>query len=242
MRLALFDLDHTVLEGDSDQLWGDFLRQKQLVDDSYQQQKDLFYQDYCKGRLNIKDFIEFCGQTLMRFSKQQRLELGVEFQHQCLEKHLRPKAKAKIAYHQKQGDCVVLISATNRYLVNLSASLLNIPFVIASEFAIDSKGESSKHNDQPCMTKLISTPAFQEGKVIRIREWLEHNDLNFKSTIAYSDSHNDMPLLKWVDKAVAVNPDEKLKQYAVANNWEILDWRPTDFLTREQSIIEANAL
>lgn len=216
MALAIFDLDHTLLEGDCDQLWGDFLSQKELVDPKqYQSQKDRFYQDYLDGCLDMQAFLSFCVSTLATFSSAQLHALGNEFRERWLKPRIRARGIESVEQHRRQGDTLLIVTATNRFLASEASKLLHIDHLIASEL---------EQSDGRYTGKVIGTPSYREGKVQRLSDWLSQHPFDLSEATFYSDSHNDLPLLKKVGHPIAVNPDLQLEQHAITHHWTILDW------------------
>ncbi len=216
MALAIFDLDHTLLEGDCDQLWGNFLSQKQLVDaEHYQTQKNRFYQDYLDGCLDMQAFLSFCASTLAKFSSEQLHSLGNEFAELWLKPRLRIKGIEAIEYHKSRGDTLLIITATNHYLASLAAKRLQVDQLIASEL---------EFVDGRFTGKVFGIPSYREGKIERLNDWLKQHPFDLSEATFYSDSHNDLPLLNKVGCPIAVCPDELLMQHALKHHWTLLDW------------------
>jgi len=214
MALALFDLDNTLLSGDSDFEWGQFLVSKKLVDaDVYDQANKKFYEDYKQGTLDIEAFCAFTFTFLSTRTMQELNELHQSFMQQRIIPLMGDKAKALIEHHKKAGDTLVIITATNSFITKPIADAFGIEHLIATEAEIV---------DGKYTTKIAGTPCFKEGKVTRLNEWLKNNDHSMKNSVFYSDSHNDLPLLELANTAVAVDPDETLNQVAVQRGWEIM--------------------
>ncbi len=217
MPLALFDLDNTLLSDDSDFLWGCFLVEKGLVDKKkYDEANQRFYTEYKQGTLDIFEFLAFSLQPLTQFSADQLNTLHKEF----MQKHIAPamteKGKAQIKQHRDNGDTIVIITATNRFVTQPIADAFMVDDLIATDpEIIDSKYTG----------KVAGTPCFQEGKITRLNEWLEKTSHNLQDSVFYSDSHNDLPLLEKVTTAIAVDPDDQLKTIALDRNWEIRSFR-----------------
>ena len=217
MALALFDLDNTLLTDDSDFLWGCFLVEKGLVDKSaYDEANRRFYEEYKQGKLNINEFLAFSLKPLAQLPMQQLDELHNEF----MQKHIRPamteKGNRRIQYHHDQGDITVIITATNSFVTGPIAAAFQVDDLIATEPEMI----NGKYTG-----KVAGIPCFQQGKVTRLKQWLENTSHDLKDSTFYSDSHNDLPLLECVTTPVAVDPDEELKAAALARNWEILSFR-----------------
>ncbi len=217
MALALFDLDNTLLSGDSDFEWGQFLVSKKLVDaDVYDRANKKFYTDYTQGTLDIEAFCAFTFAFLSTRTMQELNELHQSFMQERIIPLMGDKAKALIEQHKKQGDALVIITATNSFITKPIADAFGIEHLIATE---------AKIIDGKYTTVIAGTPCFKEGKVTRLNEWLKNNNHNMKDSIFYSDSHNDLPLLELANTAVAVDPDQKLEQIAAQRNWEIMSLR-----------------
>jgi len=217
MALALFDLDNTLLADDSDFLWGCFLVEKALVDKStYDESNQRFYADYKNGTLDIFAFLAFSLKPLTLYSSEKLTALHKEF----MQKHIIPamtkKGLAKIKQHRDQGDTTVIITATNRFVTGPIAQAFGVDDLIATDPEI----LNGKYTG-----KVAGTPCFQEGKLMRLNQWLENTSHDLKDSIFYSDSHNDLPLLEKVTIPVAVDPDEQLKKIAEERNWEITSFR-----------------
>lgn len=216
MALALFDLDHTLLEGDCDQLWGDFLAHQELVDAQfYQQQKNQYYQDYLDGCLDMQAFLSFCASALTQFSPDMLTTLGNEFANEWLEPRLRQKGIEALNYHRHQGDTLLVITATNRFLASQATELISVEHLIASDLEVIEDRYTGK---------ALGTPSYREGKIKRLETWLSMHPFDLSETTFYSDSHNDLPLLNKVGRPIAVNPDELLMQHALEHHWTVLDW------------------
>ena len=217
MTLALFDLDNTLLSGDSDYEWGRFLVAKKLVDEEYYEKANQkFYEDYKAGTLNIHEFSAFSFQILSEFSMEQLDELHREFMDKVIRPLIGDKAKALVKSHQQQGHTLAIITATNSFITAPIAKEFNIPNLLATE---------PKIVNGRYTTEIDGTPCFKEGKVKRLTNWLEKEHETLIGSYFYSDSHNDLPLLEKVETAIAVDPDEKLQNIAINNGWKIITLR-----------------
>ncbi len=217
MSLVLFDLDNTLLSDDSDHLWGEFLVEQNLVDKAYyQQQNDLFYQQYQQGTLDIYEFLAFMLTPLSQYPMAQLLELRQPFIRQKIIPVMLPKAKALIAQHKQQQDTLVIITATNQFITQPIAELFGVPNLIATQAEI---------KDNQYTGKIAGTPCFQAGKVSRLQQWLQQSKYNLDNSTFYSDSYNDKPLLELVTHPIAVDPDQKLQDYAKKQGWKIISLR-----------------
>ncbi len=217
MSLAIFDLDNTLIGGDSDHSWGEFLCEKGIVDEkSYKQQNDQFYEDYKAGHLDMQAYVAFALTPLKKLTSQQRKSLHAEFMEAKIKALWLPAAKALIDKHRKQGHTLLIITATNRFITEPIAEWLEIPHLLATEPEIV---------DEHFTGNIVGAPCFQEGKVSRLNEWLAHQNLNMEESFFYSDSINDLPLLEQVSYPHAVDPDEKLRKHAEKLAWPILSLR-----------------
>ena len=217
MALAIFDLDNTLLAGDSDHAWGEFLVEQQLVNvDHYRQGNERFYQDYCNGSLNIEQYLAFCLAPLSQFSLQELNRLHQQFMHSHIEPIILPKALKLLNEHRQAGDTLLIITATNDFITHPIAQHLQVDAIIATTCEIVNQQYTGKH---------IGIPSFQEGKIQRLQQWLIDNPQSLDGSYFYSDSHNDLPLLQLVTHPVAVDADEQLTQFAKQNNWKILSLR-----------------
>ncbi|MEJ2417743.1 MAG: HAD-IB family hydrolase [Exilibacterium sp.] len=217
MSLAIFDLDNTLLGGDSDHQWGEFLIEKQLVDsDEYRRQNDRFYRDYKNGSLNIHAFLSFALEPLSRFPIAELEILRQEFL-QCKIAPLRlPKADALLQQHRSQGDDLLIITATNRFITGPIAEAMGVNDLLATEPEVVNGRYTGR---------VVDTPCFREGKVARLNTWLENYPGDLVGSYFYSDSANDIPLLDKVDYPIAVDPDQTLRIHAQANDWKIISLR-----------------
>jgi HAD superfamily hydrolase (TIGR01490 family) len=217
VTLAIFDLDNTLIQGDSDHAWSEFLIQQGLVDPtSVAEANDRFYQQYLHGGLNIQEYLEFALSFLAGKTVDGMAALHRTFMEESIEPMMLPKAFDLIQKHKDQGDTLLIITATNRFVTEPIAKHLGIDNLIACEPEIV---------DGRYTGKSFGTPSFQHGKVERLQDWLAEQQEELTGAWFYSDSHNDLPLLERVDNPVAVNPDDSLRQTASERNWPILDLR-----------------
>lgn len=217
MSLAIFDLDNTLLGGDSDHAWGEFLCAKGIVDsDEYSRANDYFYEQYKNGGLNIFEFLEFALKPLAQLDREQLNELHNQFMQEKIAPIMLPKAKELLENHRKQGDYLLIITATNRFVTGPIADALGVDEIIATD---------PEEIDGQYTGKVAGIPCFQDGKVTRLNAWLESNEHSLEESYFYSDSHNDLPLLELVTYPVAVNPDETLEAHANEKLWPVLDLR-----------------
>lgn len=217
MALAIFDLDNTLLGGDSDYLWGRYLAENHIVDPEVYHDTNLaFYQDYQAGRLDINAFLEFVFTPLKENSMSDLLKWRSDYLQQKIAPIMLPKAKALVEQHRQQGDTLLIITATNSFLTAPIAEKLGIENLIATDPQIV---------DGRFTGKVAGTPSFQHGKVSRLQDWLTAHQQTLDGSIFYSDSQNDLPLLEKVETPVAVDPDETLRQIAGQRGWKILSLR-----------------
>ncbi|WP_415882758.1 HAD family hydrolase [Neptuniibacter sp. QD34_54] len=217
MSLAIFDLDNTLLAGDSDHAWGEFLCEKGIVDsDEYSRANDYFYEQYKNGGLDIFEFLAFALKPLAQMQRAELDKLHLEFMESKIIPIMLPKAAELLQNHREQGDYLLIITATNRFVTGPIADKLGVDDIIATD---------PEEVDGEYTGKVAGIPCFQDGKVTRLNEWLKHNDFNLEGSYFYSDSHNDLPLLEKVTHPVAVNPDETLEDHANAKLWPVLDLR-----------------
>ncbi|WP_083607948.1 HAD family hydrolase [Teredinibacter haidensis] len=217
MSLAIFDLDNTLIAGDSDHAWGEFLIEQNIVDgEAFKQANDQFYQDYLNRTLDINAYLRFALQPLTRFSMTELCELHRIFFDQKITPILLPKAEALVTEHRQKGDRILVITATNRFITEPIAQALGIHELLASEGEV----VNDRYTGEP-----TGTPCYQEGKVQRLNQWLEKEGESLSGSHFYSDSANDLPLLETVETPVAVDPDDKLRQVANERNWAIISLR-----------------
>jgi len=219
MKLAIFDLDNTLLCGDSDHTWGEFLVAKGLVNRAeYGEKNDYFFQQYQNGTLDIVAYLEFSAEPLRNVNKLTRDQWHEEFMQETIEPLLLPKAMNLVSEHKKSGHYCLVITATNRFIAEPIANRFQVDAIIASEFECKDNFYTGKVSGVPC---------YKEGKITRLCEWLTNCELNLtlQDSVFYSDSSNDIPLLEEVSEAVAVDPDDTLRQYALARGWKVMSLR-----------------
>lgn len=217
LALAIFDLDNTLIRGDSDHAWGEFMVQKGLVDPKeYQRKNDYFYRQYRQGELDILAYLEFALKPLAQHSKQALDQWQQEFMQTVVADMMLPRAIACISAHRAKGDDLLIITATNRFVTEPIAHKLGITELLASE---------PEYLDGQYTGEVVGVPCFQEGKVTRLESWLSETGNEHTESYFYSDSHNDLPLLKQVDHPIAVDPDDRLTQEATKRGWEIISFR-----------------
>ena len=222
MNLALFDLDNTLLSGDSDFEWAQFLISKGVVDRELQEAKNSkFYEQYKAGTLDIYEFLIF---QLAPLSRHSRAELDA-WHSEYMARHILPiigeKARSLVRQHLENGDLCAIVTATNCFVTGPIAREFGIPHLIGTTAAVDAQKGTFSGGPR-------GTPAFREGKIERVEAWLESLGLfwgSFKDSHFYSDSHNDLPLMGKVNTPVAVDPDDKLRQHSSELGWKIISLR-----------------
>ena len=217
MALALFDLDNTLLAGDSDYLWGVFLAEQGLVDkDIYEKENQRFYDEYKQGKLDIMEFLAFSLKPLADNDLGTLLSLREKFLQEIIQPLMSPASFELIEKHKQQDDTLLVITATNSFVTAPIVEAFGIPNLLATE---------PEKKAQTYTGRVAGTPCFQDGKVKRLNEWMQQNDQNLENSWFYSDSRNDLPLLEIVDNPIAVDPDEHLKEIASQRSWPIISLR-----------------
>lgn len=217
MALAIFDLDHTLLAGDSDHAWGQFLVDTKIVEpEHHQKQNDYFYEQYKKGCLDIQEYLAFALKPLTQQPLATMLALREEFIEQRIKPLITDKARALIEKHRDAGDELLIITATNAFVTRPIADVLGFSELIAPEPEIVNGQYTGS---------IIGIPSYQQGKVTRLEMWLQDKQIDLKGAFFYSDSHNDLPLLNIVDNPIAVDADEILTDTATRNGWPIISLR-----------------
>ncbi|MCP5195891.1 MAG: HAD family hydrolase [Gammaproteobacteria bacterium] len=217
MSLAIFDLDNTLLGGDSDYLWGQFLIEQGLVDGAYyERENQRFYTEYRAGTLDIHAFLAFMLQPLAEHPLTELLVWRNQFMTEKIQPILLPKADELLDRHRAVGDTLLIITATNRFITAPIAERLGVPHLLASE---------PEFVDGRYTGRSTGIPCFQYGKVERLDAWLAETGNDLAKSWFYSDSHNDLPLLSRVTYPVAVDPDVTLAHHAQQHGWPIISLR-----------------
>ncbi|WP_396588306.1 HAD family hydrolase [Bermanella sp. R86510] len=217
MALAIFDLDNTLIAGDSDHGWGEFLVEQGIVDQHlYQEKNDYYFQQYQQGKLDILDYLQFSLQPLTQHDLATLHKLRDQFVAEKIIPIITQKSRELLAKHRQAGDYLLIITATNLFVTEPIAKELGVDDIIATE---------PEFIDGAYTGKVAGIPSFQDGKVKRLTEWLAQNELSLQGSYFYSDSQNDLPLLKQVDYPVAVDADPTLLQYAQDHDWPIISLR-----------------
>ena len=215
-KLVIFDLDNTLIAGDSDRNWGQFLSEEGLVEEGYLEKSEEFYKGYYDGTLNIMDFLDFCGQPLKNNSMELLLDKRKKFLDLKIKPILLKKGLEEVKKIKGLGFKVIIATATNSFVTRPIAEIFSIKDLIATEFEIV---------DNAFTGKIVGNPCFQEGKLKKVKEWCEINNFDLRQATFYSDSFNDLPLLNEVGNAVIVDGDDQLKATAKTNKWECISFR-----------------
>ena len=214
MKLALFDLDHTLLNTDSDHSWGEFLVNEGLVDPiRHRQINDQFYEDYKAGQLDPIAYNEFVFEFLTQHDMDYLADLHLSFMQKVIRPQMRAKGFEAIQRHQDAGHALVGITATSDFITAPIFREFGISDIIATNAEIV---------DGKYTGKVVNVPCYQQGKLTRLDQWLAGREVT--ESWAYSDSINDRFLLEYADHAVAVNPDDRLEALAKEQAWDIQDW------------------
>jgi len=217
MTLALFDLDNTLLDGDSDYLWGCFLVEHGVVDrEFYESQNQRFYDQYVEGSLDIHEFLRFQLKPLATHRAAQLEHWREQYLASKIEPIMLPKARDLLQRHRSRGDELIIITATNRFITEPIARRFGVIHLIATEPEMVA-GEYTGN--------VAGTPCFQDGKVSRLHSWLRQHQQSLAHSWFYSDSHNDLPLLEQVEHPVAVDPDDRLRAHAAQRGWPVISLR-----------------
>ena len=217
-RLALFDLDHTLLPLDSDSEWGEFTIRIGWNDPvEFARRNAEFYAHYQAGTLDVHDYVRFAIDAVRQRGPEAAAQAHAQFMREVIAPALRPGAPQLVRQHQQAGDTVLIVTATNEFVTRPIAQALGVSELLAMQLARDASGWYTGEID--------GTPTMREGKVRRMEQWLAARQLSWgdvESTF-YSDSMNDVPLLEKVDHPVATNPDARLRALAQERGWRILD-------------------
>ncbi|MEY3441441.1 MAG: hypothetical protein RL493_679 [Pseudomonadota bacterium] len=220
MNLALFDLDNTILAGDSDYNWSRFLIQEGYLDGAIHAEKnEKFYADYKAGTLDIYAFVEFQFKPLARNPRTVLNQLLKKYVEEVIKPMITEKARVLVKRHQEEGDLIIVITATNSFITKPIAELFGIENLI---------GTDPEEKEGEFTGKVSGLPSFKEGKVTRLEAWLKGKNLSlasFENSYFYSDSHNDLPLMQKVTHPVAVDSDDVLSEYAKSKGWPQISLR-----------------
>lgn len=220
MNLVLFDLDNTLLSGDSDFEWSQFLVEQGVLDRELFEAKNLaFYEQYKAGTLNITEFLDFQLKPLSRHARKVLDEWHEEFMRRKVRPMMGQAARDLVAKHKNAGDECVIITATNSFVTAPIAREFGVAHLIATD---------PEEKDGEFTGRVAGVPSFREGKVLRMENWLAERGWSWESfgtTWFYSDSLNDLPLLSKVKHPVAVDPDPTLRAHAEEQGWAVISLR-----------------
>lgn len=222
MKLALFDLDHTLLPIDSDYAWGVFTTTIGWTDPvDFNRRNDEFYAHYKAGTLDIHDYVRFATEAVRRHGATEAEAAHAEFMRSVIEPAIRPEALALVRSHQQAGDTVLIVTATNEFVTRPIARAFGVAELIAVELALDTASGGSGW----ITGEIAGVPSAREGKVTRVSQWLQSHALGWADveTTFYTDSINDLSLMETVNHPVATNPDARLRAIAETRGWRILN-------------------
>ena len=215
-ELLIFDLDNTLLAGDSDRNWGIFLAEQKVVKSSYLDESEKFYNNYYDGSLDIDGFLSFCLKPLIENDMSYLLELRKQFIEDKIKPIITEPGREIINQAIEDGKTVIIATATNDFVTRPIADLFNVPTLIATEFEVI---------NQKFTGKVLNTPCFREGKVSKVKKWVDDNNFDLSKASFYSDSFNDLPLLEKVKNPVIVDGDDKLLEIGKIRNWDCISFR-----------------
>ena len=220
MRLALFDLDNTLLAGDSDYEWGQFLVDRGILErETYEAQNRAYYEQYAAGTLDIHEYLGFALRPLAEHEPEDLARWHADFMRSRVLPMITDGARALVKSHLEAGDVCAIITATNSFVTSPIAREFGVAHLIATE---------PESRNGRFTGRVAGTPCFREGKVRRLEQWLVEGGRQwgeFTQTSCYSDSHNDLPLLERVSRPVAVDPDERLAEEARRRGWPVISLR-----------------
>lgn len=217
MTLAIFDLDNTLIGGDSDYLWTQYLVELGVVDGThYAAENERYYRQYEAGTMDIYEFLRFQLRPLAQHEPAQLQAWRASFMEQKIEPILLPAAQALLDEHRGRGDTLLIITATNRFITAPIAARLGVDHLLATDL---------QQRDGRYTGDVEGTPCYQRGKVARLHSWLAEHHADLDNSWFYSDSHNDLPLLQEVTHPVAVDPNPLLRQEAQRRGWPIISLR-----------------
>mgnify|MGYP005650071131 FL=1 len=215
-ELLIFDLDNTLLAGDSDRNWGIFLAEQKVVESSYLDESEKFYNNYYDGSLDIDGFLSFCLKPLIENDMSYLLELRKKFIEDKIKPIITEPGREIINQAIEDGKTVIIATATNDFVTRPIADLFNVRTLIATEFEVI---------NQKFTGKVLNTPCFREGKVSKVKKWVDDNNFDLSKASFYSDSFNDLPLLEKVKNPVIVDGDDKLLEIGKNRNWDCISFR-----------------
>lgn len=217
MPLTIFDLDETLIAADSDHEWGQFVIDKGLVDaQKHKKKNDDFYEQYKAGQLDIDEYLQFSCSILTQYSIEDLHRFRSEFVAQRILPIILDKAQDLVKKHRELGDTLLVITSTIEFVTRPIVDEFGIDILIAPDPEIVSNRYTGR---------IVGVPSFAAGKVTRLEQWLANRQDSLEGSSFYSDSHNDLPLLRLVDNPVAVDPDPILREKAEENQWSIISLR-----------------
>lgn len=217
MALAIFDLDNTLIAGDSDHGWGEFLATRQVVDPvHYRAMNEKFYQDYQRGSLDIREYLAFALQPLAQLPQVELVALQRAFMEEVIQPLWLPRAVELVQHHRQRGDLLMVITSTNRFIAEPICHRLGIQALLATELVM----ANGRYTGE-----VLGTPTYREGKVTRLQQWLKETGHSLQGSYFYSDSINDLPLLEVVDHPVVVDGDDALAAVAAERGWSSISLR-----------------
>ncbi len=214
-KLTIFDLDNTLLAGDSDRAWGQYLVETKTLESDYLDKSERFYNNYYDGSLDIDSFLQFCLQPLINNKMEDLLQIREDFINKKIKPMLLDKGRDTVEKSKALGP-VIIATATNSFVTRPIADLYNIDQLIATEFEI---------KDNKFTGQVLGIPCFREGKVNKVQEWASKKGYSLSDATFYSDSFNDLPLLLKVSNAIVVDGDKKLIEEAQKYGWESISFR-----------------
>jgi len=214
-KLTIFDLDNTLLAGDSDRAWGQYLVETKTLESDYLDKSERFYNNYYDGSLDIDSSLQFCLQPLINNKMEDLLQIREDFINKKIKPMLLDKGRDAVEKRKALGP-VIIATATNSFVTRPIADLYNIDQLIATEFEI---------KDNKFTGQVLGIPCFREGKVNKVQEWASKKGYSLSDATFYSDSFNDLPLLLKVSNAIVVDGDKKLIEEAQKYGWESISFR-----------------
>lgn len=217
MSLAIFDLDETLISGDSDFLWGEFIVEKGIVDKaSHQEQNRHFYEQYKQGKLDVNAYLRFACSVLANNSMDSLVEFREEFIDTRIKPLVLPEAVKIVNSHRSSHDHILIITSTIEFITRPIGKLFGVNDLIAPV---------PEQKEGRYTGRIVGTPSFGQGKVDCLKHWLNNKRFSTQGSFFYSDSINDLPLLEFVDHPRVVDPDDLLRQVAISRSWPIISFR-----------------
>lgn len=217
MRLAIFDLDETILARDSDMLWGEFLIEQGIIDsDSFLSSRNAMYEQYLRGNFDFPAYVKLSFSSILHLPQDEIDRLRNRFVKEKIIPQIQSKAQEAIEAHRQIGDYCMIITATLAYCIQPVSDHLSMHHLIGTEVVRD---------NEKITTQIYGTPSFAAGKVERLLDWMADKPYSLKGSHFYSDSHNDIPLLELVDHPFAVDPDARLHKHASEKGWPIISFK-----------------